>query len=212
MTALFTGKGDGGTTKVFDTEKGKRISKASPVAEALGSLDEVNSFLGLCKVKSAERGLYVGTVHPSFEYIVHELQEGLFTVQAEIAGADKRITPEKVEWAEDIINIIEKELPPITTFFISGGTPETLSDESDRGAAELAALFDFARTLARRAERRVVEVREPINPLNGKMKEEWRKVSEPSLAYLNRLSSVLYALARLSNHKSGIKESAPTYD
>ena len=197
--ALFTGKGDGGTTKIFDTEKGKRISKSSPVAEALGSLDEVNSFLGLCKVKSAKRGLYVGTTHPSFEYIVHELQEGLFTVQAEVAGADKSITPEKIEWVEDIINTIEKELPPIHSFFISGGT-------------ELAALFDFARTLARRAERRVVEVREPIDTANKKMKEEWRKVSEHSLAFMNRLSSILYALARLSNHKSGIKESAPTYN
>ena len=197
--ALFTGKGDGGTTKVFDTEKGKRISKSSPVAEALGSLDEVNSFLGLCKVKSAKRGLYVGTTHPSFEYIVHELQEGLFTVQAEVAGADKSITPEKIEWVEDIINTIEKELPPIHSFFISGGT-------------ELASLFDFARTLARRAERRVVEVREPIDTANNKMKEEWRKVSEHSLAFMNRLSSILYALARLSNHKSGIKESAPTYN
>lgn len=196
---LFTGKGDNGTTQVFDTTKGTRISKSSPVAEALGSLDEVNSFLGICKVKSKKRGLYVGTEHPSFEYIIHELQEGLFSVQAEVAGADKKISDQKVEWMEDIINTIEKELPPITSFFISGGT-------------ELAALLDTARTYARRAERRVVEVREPIDPMTRKMKEEWRKVSEDSLAFLNRLSSVLYALARLSNHKSGIKESAPSYD
>lgn len=197
--ALFTGKGDNGTTKVYDTEKGTRISKSSAVAEALGSLDEINSFLGVCKVEAAKRGIYVGTEHPSFEYIIHELQEGLFTVQAEVAGADKRISKEKIIWTEDIINTIEKELPPITSFFISGGT-------------ELAALLDVARTFARRAERRVVEVREPIEPSTGKMKEEWRKISETSLAFLNRLSSILYALARLSNHKSGIKESAPSYD
>ena len=195
--ALFTGKGDNGTTKIFGTESGKRISKGSPVAEALGSLDEVNSFLGLCKVKSARAGFYVGAMHPSFEYIVHELQEGLFPVQAEVAGADKSVKPEKVRWMEDIVNAIEKELPPIHSFFVSGGT-------------ELAALFDFACTLARRAERRVVEVREPIGD-NGKIKEDWRKINELSLAFLNRLSSVLYALARLSNHKSGITEESPSY-
>ena len=196
--ALFTGKGDKGTTKVFDTKEGQRISKASPIAEALGSLDEVNSFLGLCKVRSNERGLYVGTEHPSFEHIVHELQEGLFSVQAEVAGADKKISNEKIEWIEEIIEAIEEELPPIKSFFISGGT-------------ELAASFDFARTLARKAERRVVEIREPVD-VNGKIKDDWRKINENSIAFLNRLSSILYALARLSNHKSGINESAPTYE
>lgn len=196
--ALFTGKGDNGTTKVFDTAKGKRISKSSAVSEALGSLDEINSFLGLAKVEAKRRGLYVGKEHPSFEHIIHQLQESLFIVQAEVAGADKSIKPERIIWMEDIINTIEKELPPITTFFISGGT-------------KLAALLDISRTLARRAERRVVEVREPIGR-DGKIKEDWRKVNEFSMKYLNRLSSVLYALARLSNHKSGIKESAPSYE
>jgi len=196
--ALFTGKGDGGTTRIFDTEQGKRISKASPVAEALGSLDEVNSFLGLAKVEAKRRGLYVGSEHPSFEHIIHELQEGLFIIQAEVAGTLKSIKPEKIVWMEDIINTIEKDLPPITTFFISGGT-------------RLATLLDVSRTLARRAERRVVEVREPVG-IDGKIKEDWRKVNEFSMKYLNRLSSILYALARLSNYKSGIKESAPTYE
>jgi len=74
------------------------------------------------------------------------------------------------------------------TFFISGGT-------------ELAALFDVARTIARRAERRAVEVSE----------EGRQKISENSLAYLNRLSSLLYALARLTNHKSAITEQIPYY-
>lgn len=186
--ALFTGKGDGGTTKHFDTQSGKRVSKTSPITEALGSLDEVNSFLGLAKIRSNERGLYVGTHLPSFEHIVHELQETLFTVQAEMAGAEKTVKEERVQWMEHLIETIEDELPPITTFFISGGT-------------ELAATFDVARTLARRAERRVVGVHE-----SGE-----RNVGVHTLAFMNRLSSVLYALARLSNHKSGIKEDAPSY-
>ncbi len=185
--ALFTGKGDDGTTKVFDCDQ--RISKNSAMAEALGALDEVNSFLGVCKIQSKEQNYYVGIEYPSFEHIVHTLQEGLFVVQAELAGADKTIKEERVKDMEDWINAAEKEMPPITTFFISGGT-------------DLATSFDIARTLARRAERRVVEVNDVGE----------RKIGKQTLAFLNRLSSVLYALARLSNHKFGIKESAPKYN
>ncbi len=185
--ALFTGKGDDGTTYAFDCDQ--RFSKSSATAEALGALDEVNSFLGFCKIRSKESNYYLGSEYPSFEHIVHLLQEGLFVVQAEIAGAEKTIKKEQVKEMEDWINAAEKDMPLIKTFFISGGT-------------EIASSFDFARTLARRAERRVVEVKERGD----------RKVGEHSLAFLNRLSSVLYALARLSNHKFGIKESAPKYN
>jgi cob(I)alamin adenosyltransferase len=123
-----------------------------------------------------------------FGDLIHKIQENLFIVQAELAGANKTITKEKVTELEDIIQAIEKELPPIKTFFISGGT-------------SLAALFDCARTLVRRAERRVVQVSE----------SKAVSVSKHTLAYLNRLSSVLYALARLTNHKSDTLENAPTY-
>ncbi len=182
--ALFTGKGDKGTTKTFGCDQ--RISKSSTIAEALGTLDEVNSFLGLVKVESEVSGYVYDT--KKFSLIVHAIQENLFTIQAELAGADKKIGEEKVKEAEGIINGIEKLLPPITTFFISGGT-------------KIASLFDVSRTLARRAERRVVGVHD----------EGVRLVGEHTLAYLNRLSSLLYALARLSNHISGINESAPSY-
>lgn len=188
---LFTGKGDDGTTKVFDTKAGERISKSSAIVEALGTLDECNSFLGLCKVESDTRGFKIAS--QSFAHIVHEIQENLFVIQAELAGADKSLPEEKLREAEKIVNTIEKELPPITTFFISGGT-------------ELASRFDFARTLARRAERKVVGVAEHTAEGNE------RKIGEWSLAYLNRLSSLLYALARLSNHFSGIVEESPSYN
>ena len=174
---LYTRKGDNGTTKTFGCDQ--RISKSSAIAEALGTLDEINSFLGVCKVMGEKLG---------FSDIVNNAQQNLFTIQAELAGADKKIGVEKVKEIEALVDGIEKELPPIKTFFVSGGT-------------ELAACFDFARTLARRAERRVVGVSE-----EGKV-----KVGEQTLAYLNRLSSLLYALARLTNHKSGIKEASPTY-
>lgn len=124
----------------------------------------------------------------NFATIVLGIQQNIFIIQAELAGAPKAITKEKVLEVERLVDSAEKELPPIKTFFISGGT-------------ELAAFFDVARTLARRAERRVVAVHEG----------EKIKISPETLSYLNRLSSLLYALARLSNHKSGIQEIPPGY-
>ena len=181
---LYTRAGDKGTTKTFACDQ--RISKSSAIAEALGSLDEVNSYLGLCKVKAKDLGFK--TKDLSFEEIVNVVQQNLFIVQAELAGAPKSITKEKIIEVEKLVDTAEKEMPPIKTFFISGGT-------------ELAALFDVARTFARRAERRVVAAHE-----EGKI-----KIGADTLAYLNRLSSLLYALARLSNHKSGKLEEPPTY-
>lgn len=181
---LYTRAGDSGTTRTFGCDQ--RISKSSQVAEALGTLDEVNSFLGLVKVKSQDGGFDLEG--KKFGDMIDDCQNTLFIVQAEVAGAKKTVTDDKVKDIEMIIDSIEKSLPPIKTFFISGGT-------------ELVAMFDFARTLARRAERRVVGVHD----------EGLVKVGEFTLAYLNRLSSLLYALARLTSHKSGIKEEAPRY-
>lgn len=184
---FFTGKGDGGNTDLFASSK--KISKSSLVAEALGSLDEINSFLGICKAKSVEGDLSLrlpsGDV--SFANILHAVQKNLFIIQAELAGTPMTVEEAKVREMEEIINAVEKELPPIRSFFISGGT-------------ELAAMFDVARTVARRAERRVVAV-----------KEEGRVLGQFSLAYMNRLSSLLYAFARLTNHRSGITEQSPDY-
>ncbi|MEK7568858.1 MAG: cob(I)yrinic acid a,c-diamide adenosyltransferase [Patescibacteria group bacterium] len=193
---LYTGKGDGGTTKTFGC-CGERISKSSAVAEALGALDEVNSFLGVVKVH--QRAGLPATAYRSMgsdgrwqaggiAETIAEIQQNLFIVQAEVAGANKHIAEEKVREMEAIINAIEAELPPIKSFFVSGGT-------------ELATLLDFARTLARRAERRVVAVAE----------EGAQVVGKETLAYLNRLSSLLYALARQVNYKSGITEEPPRY-
>jgi cob(I)alamin adenosyltransferase len=183
---LYTRKGDAGTTKDFKSGPGQRKSKSSCQTESLGALDELGSFLGLAKLKSAEVSWDVNGAKP-FD-IVLWVQNNLFTVQAEVAGADKRVGQDKVTEMESWIDWIEKELPPIKTFFISGGT-------------ELAALFDISRTLARKAERRAVA---------GIEKEEF--VLDPAtLAFLNRLSSLFYALARLTNHKSGITEQPPTY-
>ncbi len=181
---LYTRKGDGGTTGTFGCDQ--RMSKSSAVAETLGTLDEINSFLGVCKTNpDAKNKLLEGK---NFVDMIDWIQQNLFIVQAHVAGADKTIGKEKIEHMEAAIDAIEKELPPIKTFFVSGGTA-------------LAAQFDFARTLARRAERRVVAVAE-----EGKV-----KVAPEALVFLNRLSSLLYALARLMNHRSGITGEPPTY-
>ncbi len=181
---LYTRKGDSGTTKTFGSQE--RVSKSSAIAEALGTLDEVNSFLGICKIRSGEKQYAVAG--RDMDEVVHWLQSNLFIVQAELAGADKKVTEEKVKEVERIVDVIEKELPPITTFFISGGT-------------ELAATFDVARTIARRAERRVTAVAD----------EGTKEVSVHTKAFLNRLSSILYALARYANHLEGVHERAPDY-
>jgi cob(I)alamin adenosyltransferase len=192
---LYTRKGDSGTTKAFNSKPGQRISKSSCQTEALGALDELNSFIGLVKVKTADVKWQVQisadsstTAYKTPADIIQWVQECLFIIQAQVAGADKKIEQAKIDRIEYIIDWIEKEMPPIKTFFISGGT-------------ELAALFDVSRTLARKAERRVIAGTEQGEVV----------VDALTLAFLNRLSSLFYALARYNNHKAGIVEQAPCY-
>lgn len=182
---LYTGKGDKGKTKLFGCCR--EFSKSAPRVEALGALDELNSLLGVLKTKAkkAERK------------ILEAVQQNLFIIQAEIArpqrlsvsdggrgGSDKKLAAQKIKELEQTISAIEKKLPKIKSFVLPGGT-------------ELSAQLDYARAVARRAERRVVACKPQI--------------SAPILAYLNRLSSLLYALARSCNYQAGIKDKKPTY-
>lgn len=176
--ALFTGKGDGGTTKLFGASE-QRIAKSSEVPEALGTLDELNAFIGFVR-------MHPGTPERITRGL-RDAQEALFIIQAEVAGSDKRTKAGAAELLSDLVNEIEKEIPPITGFSIAGGT-------------ELSAKLDVARAISRRAERRVTAA-----ALTG------RAVSEPTSAYLNRLSSLLFAYARLANHLAGVKEENPKY-
>ncbi len=180
---LYTRKGDKGDTSAFGCKQ--RFSKNSVLIEALGSLDEINSLLGICKIKAVK-----------FSEIIEQVQQNLFIIQANLAGlsavalakagANKKITQEKISDLEKIIDNIEKELPPIKSFFLPGGT-------------ELSAYLDYARAIIRRTERRVVAL------------SETQKIDDEIIVYLNRLSSLFYALARFVNLKSGIKETPPTY-
>ncbi|MFH1354063.1 MAG: cob(I)yrinic acid a,c-diamide adenosyltransferase [bacterium] len=176
---LYTRQGDSGAT--FTCPAGSRVSKRSKLIEALGALDEINSWLGFCKARLPEE---VG----SLKDIIHGLQEDLFIVQAELAGADKTITADKVKRMEVLTDQIEQQLPKINTFFIAGET-------------EISASLDVARALARRAERRVVDAVEAGEA----------QVGNDTKAFLNRLSSVLYVLVRFANHKLGVTEKSPTY-
>jgi cob(I)alamin adenosyltransferase len=176
---LYTGKGDGGTTKMFGSDQ-QRISKSSELPEALGALDELNAFLGFVKMRAA------GEVR--IAEILRDTQEKLFIVQAEVAGADKHITQAQVDEIETIINDVEKTIPPLKGFSIAGGT-------------ELSALLDVARTISRRAERRFISV----------IEAGLREAHAETKAYMNRLSSLLFALARLANHNAGIPEETPKY-
>lgn len=183
--ALFTGKGDGGTTKLFDSGPGQRASKTSPVFECLGMLDELNTLIGWCKAGSPDDFL---VQEQKLRIVLHDVQDHLFTIQAEVAGAPKSIPLSSVEAMGVFINRIEAQMPPITSFLVPGAT-------------ELSARLDIARAVARRAERRLVTVHE-----SGE-----REVSASSRAYANRLSSLLYALTRLVNHRSGAHEDPPAY-
>ena len=183
MVMLYTGKGDNGTTKLFGCDQ--RVAKSSTIAEALGSVDEINSLLGVVKMQAVD---VIAVEGKSYHQLLSDVQQDLFVVQAQLAGANKHMTEDRVKKVEQWIAIIESELPPITSFFVSGGTL-------------LGATCDFARTVARRAERRIVSALE-IPDLTQK---------PPMFAYMNRLSSLLYALARLANHRGGINEEKPHY-
>ncbi len=172
----YTRKGDKGDTYFFDTPKGVRVSKKEARVEALGALDELNSLLGVVKSK-------VRKVHK----VLEKVQQNLFIIQAEVAGADKRLRSSAIKEMEAEIDTIERALPVIKSFLLPG--------ESEPGA-----LLDLARAVARRVERRVIEA-----------VDSGAKISELSLVYLNRLSSLLYALAREANQRAGKKERAPTY-
>ncbi len=181
---LFTGKGDNGKTGTFGTKE--KLSKSSSITEALGSLDEANSYIGVCKATLRGKDLHIQNI--KLLDIIDKAQNNLFIIQAQVAGADKKILDGEVKLLEEVIGNIEKELPPIKSFLIPG-------------ANEISAHCDFARTLVRRAERRIVSVSE----------EYPEKIDPYTLAYLTG-SPVCSMRSRASPHLS--RETArtpPTY-
>jgi len=188
---LYTGYGDNGTTTLFHCDQG-RISKSADIIEALGVLDELNAYIGVVKVYANEEQMKIplnAKKKVLFSNILNDIQQTLFIIQAELAGSDMTVKKQNLNNIEKIISVISVALPPITSFTVSGGSI-------------LSAKLDFSRTLARRAERRIITV------LDG----GGRNIGIHTIAYLNRLSSVLFALSRYSNYLLSIPEEHPKYN
>ena len=161
---------------------GKRIKKNNKIFHALGNLDELNSYLGICVSLSQDKKI---------KNIVKNIQETLFILQAELGGSKNlKLEEKKLKELEKTADKFGGELGVITKFTISGGSV-------------LSAHLDYARALARRAERQIcdLEARLPSGS----------RASKFSLSYMNRLSSLLFVLARYANKKAGAKENNPKY-
>ena len=189
-TKFFTGVGDEGVTNTGKNQ----LAKDDPVFMLLGSLDECNSWLGLAKIVGGR----VGELQKLVPWVL-ELQEMLFVAQAEVATVyfgygSYSDEPRKfpfvksghLQRCEAIIHEIDEEYPQLKSFILPGGS-------------EFSAQIDICRTIARKAERYAVIVSRKY------------ELSAELLAYLNRLSSVLFAIARYANFKLGIKETQLTY-
>ena len=170
---FFTGKGDEGRTGLIGEE---RLMKSDLRIEAIGSLDELNAFIGQAKAAIDQKEM---------KQLLESIQSDLYLIMANLADTQKMIA-EKVKFSSDRVDFLEASIEKIGKnvefpkgFILPGDTTE-------------AALFGICRTVTRRAERRVVE-------LNEKEKIE----NSILLKYLNRLSSLMYLLElNYSKHKS----------
>lgn len=163
------GRGDKGQTDF----RGKRISKSEVGLEAIGTIDSLNSFIGLTRATNKDKEI---------NSILEKIQDDLFTLGADLATGKSRISSEHVKSLENTLEKVERELKPLTKFILPTG-------------CQTAALLHVARTVCRRAERTLVTL----------AKEE--EIGDYAVPYLNRLSDLLFALARLANKRSNVKES-----
>lgn len=179
VTKIYTRTGDGGQTALFGAG---RVSKADARVMAYGDVDELNAALGAvlaCQPVEFEREL------------LDAVQRDLFAIGGGLASPHPakvskalqkaQVTPERVSQLEAAIDRADQELPPLSAFVLPGGTMK-------------AALFHVARTVCRRAERSAVAL--------GAAED----VPPTILAYLNRLSDLLFTLARLANRRAQVSE------
>ena len=174
---IYTRTGDAGETGLFD---GTRVSKADPRVDAYGAIDETNAWLGLARASGLDAEL---------AGMLETIQRDLFAVGARLADPAQRIAervtkaavrPEAIAQMEGWIDTLERDLPPLRRFILAGGSPA--------GAA-----LHLARTVCRRAERRIVSLGADA-------------VEPELLAYVNRLSDFLFVLARAANRRAGAAE------
>lgn len=164
--AIYTRTGDAGTTSLFT---GQRVSKTHPRVEAYGTLDELNAALSLCACAAADE---------NHRTLLEAIQQQLFWFSAELASDSEQPSPkqryissEEISALEAAIDRAMARVEPLHSFILPG-------------RCEAASRLHFARTLARRAERRLVELATEVN------------VRQVLMRYINRLSDCLYALAR----------------
>jgi cob(I)alamin adenosyltransferase len=174
---IYTRRGDAGETDLL----GGRVGKDHPRVEAYGAVDELNAVLGVCAARTRQEDVRT---------LVLAIQSALFELGSYLASPDderrrKAGIPEpdgsEVSGLEGRIDAFEAELEPLKRFILPGGS-------------EAAAAFHLARTVCRRAERAAVSLHR-AEPLH-----------EASLRYLNRLSDLLFVLARVENRRAGVPE------
>jgi cob(I)alamin adenosyltransferase len=180
LDRIYTRGGDAGETSLGD---GRRVSKAAPRIAAYGSVDELGAVLGIART------------HPlpgEIDAWLGRIQNDLFDLGADLCVPEEeredrqstrertrlRVAPEQVAWLEQRCDEVNETLPPLTSFVLSGGTP---------GSAAL----HLARTVCRRAERETVAL------------AATETVGTDALQYLNRLSDLLFLLARAANPPGG---------
>ena len=171
LNKIYTRTGDDGTTSLVG---GGRVSKHARRPSAFGEVDELNSVLGLARLRCKN-----GADMAGMDAQLARIQNDLFDLGADLATAEEtapalRITTDQVTRLEQEIDAVNANLQPLTSFILPGGT-------------ELAAWLHLGRTVARRAERQMTElaVEEPVN--------------EAAMQYINRVSDLLFVLARHAN-------------
>ena len=173
---IYTRTGDAGETALFDNT---RVSKADPRVDAYGEVDELNAWLGMVRASGLDTDMDDAMVR---------IQRDLFAVGAQLADPSDRIASrvskallqeEDVERLERLIDVLEQELPPLTRFILPGGSM-------------VGASLHVARTVCRRAERRMVA----LTPAPDAV----------LVRYINRLSDLLFVMGRAASHRSGRPE------
>lgn len=176
LVKIYTKTGDDGTTGLIG---GKRMKKTDPRIIAYGTVDEINSTIGI---------VLSSALDPDVNEILTKIQNDLFVVGADLANpdlknSDNRVTNYMVEYLENQIDRLELELPPITFFILPGGS-------------QLASQVHLARSVCRRAEINILEIAE---------KEQINNICQ---IYINRLSDLLFVIARTINKRKKIKDVA----